>query len=364
MNQPIHGPHAHSHASLNALMLQVMLALTPATLYAFWLYGWPAFNLWVICLTSALFWEALFLKFFSKPVVPHLKDGSALITAWLLALCLPPWAPWWLAFVGTFLAVAMIKQIFGGLGQNVFNPAMAARVMLLIAFPVEMTSWIAPDSLSGNPPDFSSGLAITLGGGSELVNAYTGATFLDEVKNQTAQGALLSDVLINQDYSLFATLTGQQSGSLGETSALLLLLGGLYLLWRGVITWQAPAGLLLGVALPAFLLNLFYPETYPGAGFHLFTGGVILAAFFIVTDPVTAPTTARGRLIFGLGCGLLAWLIRSFGSYPEGIAFAVMLMNSAVPVIDRYIKPRVYGRTSRGDPLPAQPVEKNQGGDL
>ncbi|MDR9467938.1 RnfABCDGE type electron transport complex subunit D [Marinospirillum sp.] len=355
MSLPVHGPHAHSSNQLAAMMLQVMLALTPATLYAFWLYGWPAFNVWVLSLVSALFWEALFLKFFAKPVTSHLKDGSALVTAWILALCLPPWAPWWLVIVGTFLAVAMIKQIFGGLGQNVFNPAMAARVMLLIAFPVEMTTWINPEAVTHQAPDFMTGLGVTLDSVT-VSDAFTGATLLDEIKNQTAQGKLLSDTLIHQDYQISATLSGHQIGSLGETSALLLLLGGVYLLWKGIITWQAPVGLLLGMALPAFLLHLFQPEAYPGAGFHLLTGGAFLAAFFIVTDPVTAPTTATGRLAFGLGCGLLAWLIRSFGNYPEGLAFAVMLMNAAVPVIDRYFKPRIYGRTSKGDPLP-----KNRG---
>ncbi|WP_114418410.1 RnfABCDGE type electron transport complex subunit D [Marinospirillum perlucidum] len=364
MNQPVHGPHAHSNASLSALMFQVILALTPATLYSFWLYGWPAFNLWVVCVGSALFWEALFLKMFGKAIFQHLRDGSALVTAWILALCLPPWAPWWLAFLGSFLAIAMIKQIFGGLGQNVFNPAMAARVMLLIAFPVEMTTWISPQAVTSAQPDFATSLAITLGQAPQAIDAYSGATFLDTVKNQLGQGKLLSDLLINQDYSLGATFQGMHSGSFGESSALLLLLGGLFLLWRRVISWQAPLGVLLGAGVPAALAHFFHPEVYPGAAFHLLTGGVILAAFFIVTDPVTAPTTARGRLLFGLGCGLLAWLIRTFGNYPEGIAFAVMLMNSAVPVIDRYIKPRIYGRTRKGDPLPTRPASNKSGGEV
>ncbi|SFW97605.1 RnfABCDGE type electron transport complex subunit D [Marinospirillum alkaliphilum] len=352
MSQPIHGPHAHSNQRMPLMMLQVLLALTPATLYGFWLYGWPAFNLWLICLLSALGWEALFLKFFSKNVPRHLLDGSALVTGWLLALCLPPWAPWWLAVVGTFLAVAMIKQIFGGLGQNVFNPAMAARVMLLIAFPVEMTQWIAPEAVQLDRPDFVAGLGQTFGSLS-LLDAYTGATLLDEVKNQQSLGAALPDILQAQQYNMAATLLGQHAGSTGESTALLLLLGGLFLLFRGVITWQAPVGLLLGLGVPALLMNLWQPESYPGLAFHLFTGGAMLAAWFIVTDPVTGPTTATGRLVFGLGCGLLAWLVRTWGSYPEGIAFAVMLMNSATPVLDRYFKPRIYGRTSSGAPLPA-----------
>lgn len=354
MSQPVHGPHAHSSARLSALMFQVMLALAPATLYSFWLYGWPAFNLWLLCLTSALLWEALFLAFFHKSLVPHLKDGSAVVTAWILALCLPPWAPWWLVVVGTFLAIAIIKQIFGGLGQNVFNPAMAARVMLLIAFPLEMTTWIAPEAVAMSPPTFTNGLAITFQGLPALPDGYSGATLLDAVKHQTVQGDPVSAILEHLNYQPADAVIGLRGGSLGESTSLLLLLGGLYLLWRRVITWQAPLGLLLGAAVPATALSLALPESYPGPAFHLLTGGLMLAAFFIVTDPVTAPITARGRFVFGLGCGLLTWLIRSFGNYPEGVAFAVMLMNSTVPLIDRYIKPRIYGRTRKGEPLPTR----------
>lgn len=359
MKQPIHGPHAHSEARLPVMMYQVLLALTPATLYGFWLYGWPAFSLWLICLSSALVWEAVFLRLFNKPVKTHLFDGSALVTGWLLALCLPPWAPWWIAVTGTFLAVAMIKQIFGGLGQNVFNPAMAARVMLLIAFPVEMTQWVAPDQQLQQRPEFSASLQHSFGQQS-LLDSYSGATLLDGVKNRLAIDEPLSEILKGQDYTWLDTLTGLHAGSLGESSALLLLLGGLFLLWRGVITWQAPVGLILGLVVPALLLNRMYPEAYPGALFHLLTGGAMLAAWFIVTDPVTAPATASGRFIFGLGCGVLAYLIRTFGNYPEGIAFAVMLMNSAVPVIDRYVRPRIYGRSSKGQPLPVQKMKTGE----
>ncbi|MBB1486494.1 RnfABCDGE type electron transport complex subunit D [Oceanospirillum sediminis] len=372
---PNHGPHIHnstgntsilqnSSAHLPALMLQVMLALSPATLFSFWAYGWPSFILWLICLTSALLWESLLLKLFGKSVSKHLKDGSALVTAWILALCLPPWAPWWLAIVGTFLAIVIIKQIFGGLGQNVFNPAMAARVMLLIAFPVEMTQWInpapvldnMPSALTFQFPDISSSISYIFSS-QALPDGATGATFLSDIKMQIEAGTpahiatAVSSSANQPAYSVLDTGLGLHSGSLGEGSALLLSLGGLFLLWRGIITWQAPVGLLLGIAIPALLLNQASPELYPGADFHLLNGATMLAAWFIVTDPVTCPVTARGRLIFGLGCGLLAYLIRTFGNYPEGIAFAVMLMNSATPVIDRYIQPRIYGRSRRGQAL-------------
>ncbi len=231
--------------------------------------------------------------------------------------------------------------------------------MLLIAFPVEMTQWVAADQQLQQRPAFSASLQHSFGQQS-LLDSYSGATLLDGVKNRLAIDEPLSEILKGQDYTWLDTLTGLHAGSLGESSALLLLLGGLFLLWRGVITWQAPVGLILGLVVPALLLNRMYPEAYPGALFHLLTGGAMLAAWFIVTDPVTAPATASGRFIFGLGCGVLAYLIRTFGNYPEGIAFAVMLMNSAVPVIDRYVRPRIYGRSGKGQPLPVQKMKTGE----
>lgn len=359
MSLPVHGPHAHSSGRMPQLMLQVMLALLPATLYGFWLYGWPAVNLWIIALASALFWEAILLRLFRKPLLPHLADGSALVTGWLLVLCLPPWAPAWLVIIGNLLALSLCKHVFGGLGQNLFNPAMTARVMLLIAFPVEMTQWIGPDLIQASRPEFADSLLHTLGSAS-LLDGYSGATLLDGVQQQLSRGHDLQTALAAQDYQFGSTLTGFQSGSFGESTALLLLAGGLFLLWRGVVTWQAPVGLLLGLGLPALVFNLWQPATYAGISFHLLTGGAMLAAWFIVTDPVTCPSTGPGRLVFGIGCGLLTWLIRTFGNYPEGIAFAVMLMNSASPLIDRYIKPRIYGRTLTGQPRTPRKISSGE----
>ena len=342
-----HSPHAHAQTSVSQVMGTVMLALTPATLFGFWLYGWPAINLWVVSLSVAALAEAISLKIMRRPVRAGLFDGSALLTAWLLALSLPAWAPWWLAAVGSLFAIVVAKQVFGGLGQNLFNPAMAARVMLLISFPLEMTAWMAPLPMtSAAAPGFLQGLAITFAGLAPA-DGVSSATLLGHVKTELGRDLSLSQALTGF-YDPAAFALGQRAGSLGETSAVLLLIGGLILIARRVITWHIPLAMLAGVALPALLFNLFAPESYPGMAFHLLSGGLILVAFFIATDPVTSPNSASGQLVFGFACGLLTWIIRTWGGYPEGVAFAVMLMNAATPVIDRYFKPRIYGRDRKG----------------
>lgn len=347
-----HSPHAHARNSVSRIMAMVMLALLPATLFGFWLYGWPAVYLWAVSLLAAVAGEAAMLKFQQRPVKPAILDGSGVLTAWLLALSLPPWAPWWVAAVGSLFAVIVGKQVFGGLGQNVFNPAMAARVMLLISFPLEMTTWIPPMT----QPGMLDSLAVTFGG--TQLDAVSSASLLGHVKTEFSRGLDLQQALAGH-YAPLQALWGQRSGSLGETSALLILAGGVFLMARRIISWHAPVAMLAGVALPALLMSLIDPGHYAGPLVHLLSGGVMLAAFFIVTDPVTSPNTAAGQLVFGLGCGLLTYVIRTWGAYPEGVAFAVMLMNAATPIIDRYIKPRIYGRTRKGEPLDAAAVRKD-----
>ncbi|MBW8458729.1 MAG: RnfABCDGE type electron transport complex subunit D [Thiobacillus sp.] len=347
-----HSPHARAANSVSRIMATVMLALVPVTLFGFWLNGWPAVYLWTVSLAAALVGEAAALKFQRRAVKPALLDGSGVLTAWLLALSLPPWAPWWIAVVGSLFAVVIAKQVFGGLGQNVFNPAMAARVMLLISFPLEMTIWVPPMS----QPGLLDSLAVTFGGGQ--LDAVSSASLLGHVKTEFSRGLGLEQALAGH-YAPLEALWGRRSGSLGETSALLIFIGGVFLLARRTITWHAPVAMLAGVALPALLMNLVAPEHYADPVYHLLSGGVMLAAFFIVTDPVTSPNTALGQLLFGLGCGLLTYVIRTWGSYPEGVAFAVMLMNAATPLIDRNIKPRIYGRTRQGAPLMTRHAKKD-----
>jgi H+/Na+-translocating ferredoxin:NAD+ oxidoreductase subunit D len=349
VNTLTHSPHAHAPISVSKVMATVMLCLLPATLYGFWLYGWPAVFLWSVAVTAALLSEALVLRIQDRPVRTALLDGSALLTAWLLALSLPPFAPWWIAAVGSVFAVLVGKQVFGGLGQNVFNPAMAARVMLLISFPVEMTLWAAPTPVtSAHAPGFAEGLDITFG--SAQWDAMTSASLLGHVKTEFTRGTDLFHSLPGF-FSTDAAAWGHRAGSLGESAALILLVGGLVLIARRIITWHAPAAMLLGVALPALIAHAVNPGRYLDVLPHLLSGGLMLGAFFIATDPVTSPNTGRGQFIFGLGCGLLTWIIRTWGSYPEGVAFAVLLMNAATPIIDRYVKPRIYGRDQRGRAL-------------
>ncbi len=346
-----HSPHAHAQTSISQVMATVMLALTPATLFGFWLYGWPAINLWIVALGVAVLAEATTLKLMGRPVRAALLDGSALLTAWLLALSLPPWAPWWLAAVGSLFAIVVTKQVFGGLGQNLFNPAMAARVMLLISFPLEMTTWLAPLPItSATAPGFMQGLAITFSG-VVPADAVSSATLLGHVKTDLGRGFGLDQILAGGLFQPTDMLLGERGGSLGETSSLLLLAGGLVLIWRRVITWPIPLAMLAGVALPALIAHLAAPAHFPGLAYHLLSGGLILGAFFIATDPVSSPNSVGGQLVFGFACGLLTWIIRTWGGYPEGVAFAVMLMNAATPVIDRYLKPRIYGRDRKGAAL-------------
>lgn len=345
-----HSPHAHAATSVGRVMATVMATLLPATLYGFWLYGWPAVFLWLTAVAGALLGEAFVLRLAGRPARPALADGSAALTGWLLALSLPPYAPWWIALVGALFAVALAKQVFGGLGQNVFNPAMAARVMLLISFPVEMTLWTAPVTGTG-APGFMAGLAITFGGAPW--DAMASASLLGHAKTELTRGVDLLHSLPGR-FDLAGAALGSRAGSLGETPALLILLGGLFLIARRVITWHAPVAMLLGVALPALVAHAVDPARFLAVWPHLLSGGLMLGAFFIATDPVTSPNTGAGQFVFGLGCGLLTWLIRSFGGYPEGVAFAVLLMNAATPVIDRYVKPRIYGRDRRGAPLPVR----------
>lgn len=343
-------PHAHGGASTGRIMALVMLALLPATLWGLAQFGWPAIHLFLITLAATLLFEALGLRWAGKPVGAGLKDGSALLTGWLLALSLPPWAPLWLGVLGGALAILLGKQIFGGLGQNLFNPAMVARVVLLIAFPLEMTQFVAPQPLyAPGAPGILDGLAIGLGLTPPL-DGLSGASLLGQVRTELGRGVPLTDTLA-QAYDPLALALGTVRGSLGETSALLLLAGGLFLLFRRVISWHIPVSLLATLGLLAALLHLLDPGRYPSALYHLLSGATLLGAFFIATDPVTSPVSRRGQLLFGAGCGALVLIIRTWSNYPEGVAFAILFMNACAPLIDHYLRPRVYGRDRRGAPL-------------
>jgi RnfABCDGE-type electron transport complex D subunit len=344
-------PHAHGGGEVRRTMRLVLVALTPATLFGFWLYGWPAFFLWLITLLSVLVFEFMSLRLMGQTAPGRtLGDGSALLTGWLLAMTLPPWSPWWVGVLGAFIAIVIGKQVFGGLGQNIFNPAMVARVALLISFPLQLTTWVTPLSLgSVATPGFIEGLHITLGQ-TPLLDAMASASLLGYAKTELSRGIGLIQALAASHAPQFSWL-GVRTGSMGESSAFLILAGGVFLLTTGVIRWQAPVGVLSGTLLPAFIAHTFSPANYLDAGSHLFSGALMLGAFFIATDYVTSPTTGTGQLVFGLGVGLMTWVIRTLGGYPEGVAFAILFMNALTPIIDRYIRPRILGRTWSGRPV-------------
>lgn len=349
---PIASPHAHAGSTVSRTMFRVHLALLPAVFYGFWLYGWPSVFLFVLTLLSCLGFEALSLKMTgSLRIKETLLDGSASLTGCLLAMTLPPWAPWWVAVVGAFIAIVIGKQVFGGIGQNAFNPAMVARVALLVSFPVPLTQWISPLPLgSAAAPDFVHGLRIFLTS-LPMPDAMASASLLGFSKTELSRGIDLFHSLGGEHGAQLFSWVGTRAGSFGESAGLLILAGGLYLLVSGIITWHAPLGVLAGLALPAAIAHAIDPAHYLSVAAHLLSGAAMLGAFFIATDYVTSPNTVWGQLLFGVGVGGLTWVIRSWGGYPEGMAFAVLLMNALTPVIDRAIKPRILGRDRKGKPL-------------
>lgn len=347
----IASPHAHGGNSVAQTMFRVNLALVPATLFGFWLFGWQSFFLWVLTILSCLGFEAVALRLMgSKRIKATLLDGSALLTGWLLAMSLPPWAPWWVAVLGGFIAIIIGKQVFGGVGQNVFNPAMVARVALLVSFPVPMTQWVTPLPLSSVAGlDFVHSLRQFLTS-MPVLDAMASASVLGYSKTELSRGIDLLHSLSSAHAPSMSWL-GSRAGSFGESASLLISCGGLYLLARGIITWHTPAAVLVGLAIPAAIGHSIDPAHYLSASVHLLSGAAMLGAFFIATDYVTSPNTGAGQLVFGLGIGLLTWVIRTYGGYPEGLAFAVLLMNALTPVIDRLIRPRILGRDRKGKPL-------------
>ncbi len=320
-----YSPHIHAQsASVQRIMLDVILALMPAVLFSFYLFGIGAIIVTVVAVASAVLWEWLIAKYLLKRK-PQIWDLSAALTGLLLAMNVPSNLPIWMVLIGTLVAIGVGKMSFGGLGQNIFNPALVGRVFLLISFPVAMTSWPVP-----------------LKSRMSYLDAVTGATPLGIVKDGVRNGEKISD-LMHQIPSHMQMFYGVMGGSLGEMAALLLILGGIYLIIRKVISWHIPVSIIGTVFLFGGLLWLINPEKYPDPLFQILTGGVMLGAIFMATDYVTSPMTPKGKLIFGVSIGLLIVIIREWGAYPEGVSFAILIMNAFVPLIDKYTKPRVFG---------------------
>lgn len=304
-------PHIRGNETISKIMVQVLIALLPAALAAVWFFGLHALRVMALCTIGCIVTEILWKKMTGESCDTW-KDGSAALTGLLLAMNLSAGAPWWICLLGSLLAIGLGKQLFGGLGFNPFNPALVARVALLIGFPQLMTSWVAPQP-----------------GQWLACDALTGATPLAA---EPGQLAALSDLF-----------TGNTGGCLGETSALALLIGGAFLLIRRLIKWQVPASFIGTVALISGLVHYFLPEMTPPPLYHILAGGLLIGAFFMATDMVTSPMTASGALIFGFGCGLITSVIRIWGGYPEGVSFSILFMNALTPLIDRYTIGKPFG---------------------
>lgn len=317
-------PHVFAQDSTARIMWSVVAALGPATLWGVYVFGWRA--AWVTalavigCVAAELVVTAL------RGRAPTVSDGSAALTGLLLALNLPVTSPWWMIVLGSVVAIVLGKQVFGGLGHNPFNPALVARVVLLVSFPVPMTDWSVP--------------------GGALADAVSAATPLGEAKTLVMMGGNLEELL--RRLSLWKLALGWQGGCVGEVSTVALLLGASYLLWRRIVTWDIPLGFLLATVAVTGTAWVLDPGRYLSPAIHLVTGGLALGAFYMATDMVTSPLTSRGRWVFGVGCGVITAAIRLWGGYPEGVSFAILLMNAAVPLIDRATRPRKFGLVRQG----------------
>ncbi len=335
--------------SVSKMMLVVTLAMIPGLLTTIYVFGSGVLMNIVLAIIFALSLEAAMLYLRQRPVAVYLKDNSALLTAVLIGVALPPLAPWWLTLIGVFFAIVVAKQLYGGLGYNIFNPAMVAYAILLVSFPAEMTTyWQTSEQLmlsSGNHPmgfienlDFKFFEQLPAG---LTIDAVTSATPLDIVRTSLMSGSATIAEL-NASGKAFGMLGGIGT----EWVNLAFLAGGLFMLKKGLISWHIPLSLLGTLGFLSLLFGSFELDSNPSPLFHLLSGATMLGAFFIATDPVTASTTPRGRIIYGIGIGALVYIIRTWGGYPDAIAFAVLIMNMCVPMLDYYTQPRVYGHTA------------------
>ncbi|MDO9050076.1 MAG: electron transport complex subunit RsxD [Methylotenera sp.] len=332
-------PYITDAPTVSIIMLKVLLALVPGIFAYAWIYGGGIIITIILATVTALLAEAAMLKLRQRPVKPHLMDLSAVVTAWLLALALPPLAPWWLVVVGTLFAIVIAKQLYGGLGYNPFNPAMIGYAVLLISFPIIMTKWPAPLMLAETKLGFLDQLQYIFGHilpAGVQVDAVTSATPLDYLKTQR---------MLNHEVSSItqAPIFGVLGAKGGEIVTGAYLLGGLYLVQQRIISWHLPTAFLAALTAMSLIFYAVNPAHYANPLFHLMSGASLLCAFFIITDPISGPTTPRGKLYFAAAAGVLTYLIRTYGGYPDGVAFAVLIMNMFVPLLDAHTQPRVFG---------------------
>ncbi|MBR6333856.1 MAG: RnfABCDGE type electron transport complex subunit D [Bacteroidales bacterium] len=307
-------PHVHSDESVKKIMWSVVLSLVPAFLVSVYYFGLPVIILTAVSIGCCVLFEYLIQRFMLHQK-PSVDDGSAVVTGLLLAFNVPSNLPIWIMVVGALVAIGIAKMPFGGLGHNPFNPALVARVTLLIAFPVQMTTWPVPTPIWG---------------------------FADAVTGPTTLGLIKEGGDLTQLPSYVDMLVGQMGGSFGEVSAIALLIGAAFLLWKRIITWHIPVSFIATVFVVAGIFHLANPAEYVNPFIHLLSGGLILGACFMATDMVTSPTSPWGMVVFGCGCGLLTIIIRLFGAYPEGVSFSILLMNAVVPLINKGFKPKQF----------------------
>ncbi len=337
----VSSPHSALPNRVSSVMLRVILALIPGALAMTWYFGWGVVINMALATVVAVASEALLLRLRGRPVTATLSDLSAVVTALLFALAVPPLLPWWLTVLGIGFAIVVAKQLYGGLGYNPFNPAMAGYVLLLISYPVEMTAWIPPIILNEHVLTLSETLRVIFTGtlpAGLTWDALSMATPLDAMRTNLDLGHLISEI---RESPLWGDFGGRGWEWVGNWY----FLGGIWLIYKRVISWHIPGAMLGALLLLAMIFHLLDPETHPFGLFHLFSGGAMLGAFFIATDPVSAATTPRGKLIYGASIGALVFIIRTWGGYPDAVAFAVLLMNMAAPTIDYYTQPRVFGET-------------------
>jgi len=334
-------PHHHSRNKTSRLMAWVLLATLPGFAVQTYFYGYGTLINLVWLSLLAVGFEALTLRLRKRPIRPFITDGSAIVTAFLLALAIPPFSPWWLGLVAVLFAIVFAKHLYGGLGSNPFNPAMVGYALCLIAFPVAMTQWAGTEVHLSFAQQWQWFWTETLANNANQgIDAWAQATALDIMRHP--KGLTLTELAATKP-ALNLSLNASSWVNLG------FLLGGLGLLALRIFTWHAPVAMIGTLAVCAGLFHMGEPDLYPSASQHLLSGATMLSAFFIVTDPVTGATSRKGKLIFGAGVGVLVFIIRTYGSYPDAFAFAILLMNLSAPLIDTYTQPKAYGHKAKGD---------------
>ncbi|MDH3429798.1 MAG: RnfABCDGE type electron transport complex subunit D [Gammaproteobacteria bacterium] len=340
-------PYLSPKADVSAMMLQVLLALIPAALAHIWYFG-PGFlfNL-LVAAAFCVGGEALMLRARDRDPTVAVADYSALVTAALLAFALPSLTPWWVTATGALFAIVIAKHLYGGLGFNVFNPAMVGYVVILVAYPMEMNLWVAPRMGDIDYIDLTLMQTIKY----TLTGMYPDALNFDAISRATPLDAMQSGLRNMRTYAEIRTnpMMGDFGGRGWEWIGNFVAFGGFWLLIKKIIRWQIPTGVFAGLLIPAGLMYMIAPGTNASPGFHLFSGATILCAFFIATDPVSAATSPKGRFVYGCGIGFLIFAIRKWGSFADGVAFAILLMNMAAPAIDYITKPHIVGHARRGD---------------